>query len=51
MTPRSHIARGNEQKGNSLIADPNGKILAGPLNAKEGILLAKIDLHMLRALK
>ncbi len=38
-------------KGNSLIVDPNGKVLAGPLNAKEGILLAEVDLHMLRASK
>ena len=38
-------------KGNSLIADPDGKVLAGPLSAKEGILLAEIDLHMLRASK
>jgi len=38
-------------KGNSLIADPNGEILAGPLSAKEGILLAEIDLHMLRGAK
>ena len=38
-------------KGNSLIADPNGTVLAGPLEAKEGILLAEIDLHMLRASK
>lgn len=38
-------------KGNSLIADPDGKILAGPLNAKEGILLAEVDLHQLRASK
>ncbi|RLA71171.1 MAG: carbon-nitrogen hydrolase family protein [Epsilonproteobacteria bacterium] len=38
-------------KGNSLIVDPNGKVLAGPLNAKEGILMAEIDLHMLRGSK
>ena len=38
-------------KGNSVIADPNGDIIAGPLHAKEGILLAKVDLHRLRASK
>ena len=38
-------------KGNSVIVDPNGEIIAGPLHAKEGILLAEIDLHMLRASK
>jgi len=38
-------------KGNSLIVDPDGKVLSGPLSAKEGILLAEIDLHMLRASK
>jgi len=38
-------------KGNSLIVDPNGKVLAGPLEAKEGILVAEVDLHMLRASK
>jgi len=38
-------------KGNSLIVDPDGKILAGPLKAKEGILLAEVNLHMLRASK
>jgi len=38
-------------KGNSVIADPNGDIIVGPLHAKEGILLAKVDLHRLRASK
>jgi len=38
-------------KGNSIIADPNGTVLAGPLEAKEGILFAEVDLHMLRASK
>ena len=38
-------------KGNSVIVDPNGEVMAGPLHAKEGILLAKVDLHMLRASK
>lgn len=38
-------------KGNSVIVDPNGEIMAGPLDAKEGVLLAEIDLHMLRASK
>jgi nitrilase len=30
-------------KGDSVIIDPNGKILSGPLNSKEGILFAEID--------
>lgn len=34
--------------GNSLIVDPSGKILAGPLNKAEGILYADVDLKMLR---
>lgn len=38
-------------KGNSVIVDPNGNVLAGPLNAKEGILLATVDLKMLRGSK
>ena len=38
-------------KGNSVIVDPNGEIMAGPLHAKEGILLAEVDLHILRASK
>jgi len=38
-------------KGNSLIADPNGNILAGRLNAKEGILTAEVNLHQLHASK
>ncbi len=38
-------------KGNSVIVDTNGEVMAGPLDAKEGILLAKVDLHMLRASK
>ncbi|MFI5370690.1 MAG: carbon-nitrogen hydrolase family protein [Candidatus Eisenbacteria bacterium] len=29
--------------GNSVIVDPDGAVLAGPLNAREGILLAEID--------
>jgi nitrilase len=33
------------------LVDPDGKVLAGPLSAKEGILLAEVDLHMLRASK
>ena len=31
--------------GNSCIIGPNGKILAGPLEAKEGILYADINLN------
>lgn len=38
-------------KGNSVMVDPNGEVMAGPLHAKEGILLAEVDLHMLRASK
>jgi len=38
-------------KGNSVIADPDGEVLSGPLNAEEGILIAEIDLHMLDASK
>ncbi|GIT97825.1 carbon-nitrogen hydrolase family protein [Sulfurovum sp. TSL1] len=34
-------------KGNSVIADPNGEVIAGPLHAKEGILLSEVDLHIL----
>ena len=34
--------------GNSLIADPNGNVLTGPLDKEEGILYADIDLKMLR---
>lgn len=37
--------------GNSMITDPNGDILAGPLNKEEGILYADIDLKMLRGTK
>jgi hypothetical protein len=29
--------------GNSVIVDPDGALLAGPLTAREGILLAEID--------
>jgi len=38
-------------QGNSLMTDFNGTVIAGPLNAKEGILLADVDLHKLRASK
>lgn len=38
-------------KGNSVIVDPNGDLIAGPLHAQEGILLAEINLHQLRASK
>ena len=31
--------------GNSTIIAPNGKILAGPLEAEEGVLMAEIDLR------
>lgn len=36
--------------GDSAIVGPDGKILAGPLNKKEGILLAEVDLQKLRGL-
>ncbi len=32
--------------GNSVITDPNGNIIAGPLNKQEGIIYAEIDLKM-----
>ena len=38
-------------QGNSCIVGPNGKILAGPLEADEGILYADIDLHDIIAAK
>jgi nitrilase len=37
--------------GNSCIIAPNGKILAGPLEAEEGILYAVIDLQQIIAAK
>ena len=37
--------------GNSCIIGPNGKILAGPLEAEEGILYADIDLNAILAAK
>lgn len=37
--------------GNSCIVGPNGKILAGPLEAEEGILYADIDLNEILAAK
>jgi len=37
--------------GNSCIIAPNGKILAGPLEAEEGILYADIDLNDVVAAK
>jgi nitrilase len=38
-------------QGNSCIIGPNGKILAGPLEAKEGVLYADIDLKDIIAAK
>lgn len=38
-------------KGNSLMADFNGTVIAGPLYAKEGMILAEIDLQALRGSK
>lgn len=37
--------------GNSVIIDPNGKVLAGPLEAEEGIIYADIDLNQIIAAK
>lgn len=37
--------------GNSIIVDPNGDIIAGPLHKEEGILYADMDLKMLRGSK
>ena len=37
--------------GNSCIIAPNGKILAGPLEAEEGILYADIDVQEIIAAK
>jgi len=37
--------------GNSLIVDPNGEIIAGPLHKEEGILYADMDMHLLRGSK
>ena len=38
-------------QGNSSIIGPNGKVLAGPLEAQEGILYADIDLKDIIAAK
>ncbi len=37
--------------GNSCIIDPNGKIISGPLDSKEGLLYAEIDLQDIIAAK
>jgi nitrilase len=37
--------------GNSMIADPAGNIIAGPLSKEEGIIYADVDLKMLRGSK
>ena len=37
--------------GNSCIIAPNGQLLAGPLEAEEGILYADIDLEQITAAK
>ena len=37
--------------GNSIIVDPNGDIIAGPLHKEEGILYADMDLNKLRGSK
>ena len=38
-------------QNSSTIADPNGDVLAGPLNKEEGILYAEVDLEMLLGTK
>ncbi len=44
---KQHYTEGREwvNKGNSCIAGPDGKLLAGPLDAQQGILYAEIDLE------
>jgi len=37
--------------GNSVIVNPNGQVIAGPLHEQEGILYAEMDLKMLRGSK
>ena len=37
--------------GNSVIVDPNGEIIAGPLHKEEGILYAQLDLKLLHGSK
>ena len=37
--------------GNSCIIDPKGRIIAGPLNAEEGILYADINLDLITEAK
>jgi nitrilase len=38
-------------KGDSVIVNPDGKLIAGPLNAEEGILYAEIDSRQMRGPK
>jgi nitrilase len=35
--------------GNSVIVDPNGKVLAGPVRQKEEILVVDVDLDLVRS--
>lgn len=37
--------------GNSIIVDPNGEIIVGPLHKEEGVLYAQMDLELLRGSK
>jgi nitrilase len=37
--------------GNSCIVDPNGQVIAGPVEAKEELIVAEVDLHAVTAAK
>jgi nitrilase len=39
------------EPGNSVICNPNGEIVAGPLRHEEGILTAEVDLSMVNAMR
>jgi aliphatic nitrilase len=47
LTPEEEeILRQPEYAGGSMIAAPNGKLIAGPLGREEGILYADLDLEL-----
>ncbi len=50
---KSHYPEGREfvNKGNSCIVGPDGKLLAGPLEAEQGIIYADVDLSAIPAQK